>query len=44
MFCPRGEGECDPASCSAVVDVPREDVIVRHFPDEKASLSDYVSA
>ncbi|MCI63041.1 hypothetical protein A2U01_0084298, partial [Trifolium medium] len=33
----------DPASCSAVVDAPGEDVVVRCFPDEEASLSDYVS-
>ncbi|MCI55271.1 hypothetical protein A2U01_0076521, partial [Trifolium medium] len=43
-FCPRGEGEYDPASCSAVVDALGEDVVVRRFPDEKESLSDYVSA
>ncbi|MCI70334.1 hypothetical protein A2U01_0091597, partial [Trifolium medium] len=43
-FCPRREGECDPASCSAVVDAPGEDAVVRHFPDDEASLRDCVSA
>ncbi|MCI33003.1 hypothetical protein A2U01_0054218, partial [Trifolium medium] len=37
-------GECDPASCSAVVDAPRKDVVVRRFRDEEVSSSDYVSA
>ncbi|MCI56125.1 hypothetical protein A2U01_0077376 [Trifolium medium] len=43
-FCPRGEGEFGPASCSAAVGAPRQDVVEGHFPGEEVTSSYDVSA